>query len=319
MRLFTAILSAFAACCVACQDLQAAIVTSGYSLQQYASVTDPRALSFDASGNLYAGRDNFGSGGGFGDAIQILLVAPDLSVSPFGSAIADPDLLIVDRTGSITGFAGSVIVGGSGGSGTTKLSAIHPDQSTVQLLNTNQLSDVNGLAFNSLNQLVIGDGLGLSLYDGTSITRLASLSVAVDSIGVDSTDRIFATTTDNTLKIFSSTGTLLDDSFVSGRYLRFAFGQGGGFGTDLYGVDQLTGELVHLSTSGDVDVIGSGFGNSFVTFGNDGAMYVSEFDNDRVLRIQAVPEPTSLAIWGGIGLIGLVAGWRRKQRIQQRK
>lgn len=247
-----------------------------------------------------------------GDAVRIHVVAPDRSVSQFGSAIPDPDLVIVDQNGTITGTAGSVIVGGSGGSGTTKLTAIRPDQFTFQLLNTSLLSDVNGLAFNSQNELVIGDDLGLSLYNGTTLTRLTTLSgVAVDSIGIDSSDKIFATATDNTLKVFSATGSLLDGSFVSGRYLRFAFAQGGGFGNDLYGVDQLTGELVRVSQSGTVTVIGSGFGNSFVTFGGDGAMYVSEFDNDRVLRIQAVPEPASLLIWGGIGLAGLVVGWRR--------
>jgi hypothetical protein len=186
MNRFAVAVFVFVAGLIACQNSDAGIVSPGYTIQQYSSVTDPRALSFDVDGNLYTGRDNVGSGGGLGDAVQILRVAPDLTVSPFGSSIADPDLVIVDRSGSITGLPGSVIVGGSGGSGTTVLSAIFPNQSTSQLLNTNLLADVNGLAFTSQGKLIIGDGVGLSQFDGTTLTRIATLpGVAVDAIGVD--------------------------------------------------------------------------------------------------------------------------------------
>jgi hypothetical protein len=289
-------------------SLDAAVVIPGYTLNEYTNVTDPRAMSFDASGNLYVGRDNVGSGGGFSDPVQIQRVATDRSVSPFGSPISDPDLVIVDLSGAITGVAGSVIVGGGSGGGTGPLTAIHPDGSMVQLQVTGVLSDVNGMALNSQGQLIIGDDVGLARYADNTLTRLVSLpGTRIDVIDVDSTDRVFATSTDNTLKIFAADGTLLDGSFVTNRYLRFAFGNGGAFGDDLYGIDQLTGELVHVSDSGSIDVIGSGFGNTFLTFGNDGGMYVSDFDNDRILQITPVPEPSGLANW--IVALAMVGIW----------
>lgn len=52
MRNSLAIMAAFTAAFVACQSVNAAIVISGFTLEQYAGVTDPRAIAFDSSGNL---------------------------------------------------------------------------------------------------------------------------------------------------------------------------------------------------------------------------------------------------------------------------
>jgi hypothetical protein len=162
-------------------------------------------------------------------------------------------------------------------------------------------------------RLIIGDDFGVASYSGGSLSRLVLLTgLKVDVVGVDSNDLIFATVTDNTVKKFSPSGVLLDDDFVTGRYLRFAFGPGGEFGTDLYGVDMLSGELVRVNNAGNVAVIGSGFSNSFVTFGTDGALYISEFEKDRILRVDTVPEPSTLTTWALclflLSLLGLFRG-----------
>jgi hypothetical protein len=39
------------------------------------------------------------------------------------------------------------------------------------------------------------------------------------------------------------------------------------------------------------------------------------FSHDGDGDVNVVPEPTAMLIWGGIGLAGLVAGWRRKKRV----
>jgi len=108
-------------------------VVLGYSVQVYASVTDPVRLAFDPSGNLFVGRDKVGSGSpSNGDPVKIHRVAPGGSpVVEYGNAeISDPDSVIFDESGMISGVAGTVLVGGSGepyGNG-QQLVAIHPDE-----------------------------------------------------------------------------------------------------------------------------------------------------------------------------------------------
>jgi hypothetical protein len=62
--------------------------------------------------------------------------------------------------------------------------------------------------------------------------------------------------------------------------------------TDVFTVNA-SSELVRIDMLGDATVIGTGFGSATdMEFGADGALYVSEFANDQVLRISvasAVP------------------------------
>jgi hypothetical protein len=79
----------------------------------YANITDPQHLAFAGDGTLYVGRDAFGSGGGYYDAVKIWRLGPGgRPVEEFGrTAIADPDAVIVDRTGAVSGMPGAVLVG----------------------------------------------------------------------------------------------------------------------------------------------------------------------------------------------------------------
>src|SRR5262245_62737270 len=110
----------------------------GYQVSVYSSVTDPMRLSFDrATGTLYAGRDNSGSGGGNADPVKIHRIAPGGSpVTEYGTtAVRDPDAVLVDSAGTASeGAAGSVIVGGVDPFGNNGvLTAIRPDQSVVTI------------------------------------------------------------------------------------------------------------------------------------------------------------------------------------------
>ena len=54
--------------------------------------------------------------------------------------------------------------------------------------------------------------------------------------------------------------------------------------------------------------------NGDICFGPDGALYISEGTNDRILRMTPIPEPSTLALlfMGTIGLLG--HAWRRRRR-----
>ena len=98
----------------------------------YAVVPDPESLSFAADGTLYAGRDNSGSGGGYTDAVKIHRVAAGgVPVIEFGNvAVRDPDVVIVDWAGVVSGTTGAVLVGGDSPG---KISKIAPDGTVTTL------------------------------------------------------------------------------------------------------------------------------------------------------------------------------------------
>lgn len=115
------------------------------------------------------------------------------------------------------------------------------------------------------------------------------------SIAIDDDNRIFVALADGTIRIHNADGSLADSAFATGlaagldTYL--AFGPGaGGFGKALY---VLSGpELLRFDRHGKATRIGTGFdvgpasGTGFV-FGPDHALYVSEFNKNRIIRIAA--------------------------------
>ena len=62
--------------------LRAQPIVTNAAVSVHAVVTDPLSLSFGADGALYTGRDNSGSGGGYGDAVKIHRIAPGGSPVP---------------------------------------------------------------------------------------------------------------------------------------------------------------------------------------------------------------------------------------------
>ena len=303
---------------VAPMPASAGFVVAGFNLASYASVDDPTSLTFDAGGVLFTGRDNSGSGGGFGDAVRIHVVAAGGGVGvEFGtSTITDPDTVTIDLLGSITGIPGSVLVGGGTGTGSTRLSSVSPGGTVSEVFTTTLLSDINAMAVDSTGRLLLGDDTGIHVTTGGPPTGLVGLGgPRAASLAVDSLDRIFVATTDDAIRIYNSDGTLHDGAFYSGSgVLSLAFGNGGAFGHDLYAINTVSGELLRFTSLGLPTVLGTGFNGDHLAFGPDHNLYIAEFDNDRILRVSAVPEPISIAMWLPAGLITCVAGLHRRGR-----
>ncbi len=160
------------------------------------------------------------------------------------------------------------------------------------------------------------------MTDGSAPTVIDSFGTFKSSIVVvDPSDRIFTVVTDGTVKLYDSSGALVDDMFATGSVTALAYADSSSlFDEGLYGL--IDGDLVRFDGGGVQTDLGTIFSDasqqtgSRFAFGPDGALYVSYPLGDQVLRItpanQPVPEPSSFLTFAGLGLcIGLIGRRRR--------
>jgi hypothetical protein len=254
-------------------------VCAGFSVGIYSQVDEPMKLAFGRDGALYVGRQ---------PGVRIHRVAPwGRSVAEFGPPMVDPDAVLVDIKGVISGVRNSVLVGGGG-----IIAAIFEDQTSRVIFNSG-FADVDDMQFDRRGRLIFSDDAPQVLVStGSTPTVLFSLPSRPGSIAIDDDNRIFVALADGTIRIYNPDGTLADSAFASGlagldTYL--AFGPGpGGFGRALYVLNG--SDLLRFNTRGNATRIGSGFsvgpssGTGFV-FGPDHALYVSDYPNNRILRV----------------------------------
>ncbi|MBI4323642.1 MAG: immunoglobulin domain-containing protein, partial [Chloroflexi bacterium] len=272
----------------------------------YARVTDPERITFAPDGTRYAGRDASGSGGGSSDAVKISRIAPGgTPVSAFGNAsIADPDAVAYDASGAITGTPGALIVGGetAAGSGQGQLSRISPDGIVTSFFGpSSSMINPSDFVFDSSGRLLFSDLFGGKVWRMTNATPVALVSGLTEPsmIAVDALGRIVLSFSgEERLRLYSATGILLSNNFVTARSgSPLARGPGGMWGTGIYYLDP-NGKLISVDTNGIKTSAGSGFEDFDIEdleFGPDGALYASDFDNDRIFRFAqpAVPNATT--------------------------
>ena len=297
-------------------------VVPGFNVEVYANVTDPRRLTFDNSGNLFVGRDNAGSGGHNQDPVRIHRVAIGGSpVAEYGNdPIDDPDAVLFDPTGAISGSPGSILVGGRRLSDEVgRISAILPDESVADLLSVGHGTNPIDMAFDSTDRLIFADSNQpgrILASTGVEITELYNFGSErrAGALAVDPLDRIFVALDDGTISVHASDGSLLDPGFATGLAAdtALAFGPGGAFGNELY--IQSDGSLLRYDDLGNSTIVGTGFESvslGGIEFGPDGSLYVSEFLSDQVLRV-AIPEPSALVLLS-MGAVALLAYARRRR------
>ena len=253
----------------------------------YAVVPDPESISFGADGALYAGRDNSGSGGGYSDAVKIHRVAPGgAPVAPFGNAaVTDPDALIVDVAGVVSGVAGSVLVGGDSPG---KISRITPDGTVTTLFGpSSDYANPSGFAFDLSGRLLFTTYDNGRVYASSGGAPVLLFALAhCNYLEVDAQNRIVVNSADETrLRLYTAGGVLSNANFAAVKAgTPLARARGGVWGADIYAVGT-GGALLRVGSDGAVASVGSGFATvSDLRFGPDGALYASEFSNDRVYR-----------------------------------
>ena len=273
----------------------------GYQVHVYANVTDPVMLSFDSAGTLYAGRDANGSGGGSGDPVKVHKVGPGGSpVIEWGAnSIDDPDSVVVDETGVISGVPGSVLVGGMRyNTAIGEIHAVRPDQSVVLLYSSTQFQNVMEMKFDSTNRLVFasigysGNPSGVFVSTGSAPTRLFSLPFDPFGLAFDAANNIYVSCADGKVRVYSAAGSLINGNYATlASWAAIEFGVGGALGADLFALEIDTGNIERIDGQGNASLFGTGFATDTgdLAFGPDGALYAGVFSQDIIYRITPAP------------------------------
>lgn len=255
-------------------------VSAPYHITVYAHVPEPMKLSFAPDGTLYVGRQ---------PGLRIHRVGPGgRSVAEFGPPMTDPDAVLVDATARFGRYKFAVLVGGGG-----ILSAIFANETASVVFNTG-FDDVDDMKFDRQGRLIFSDDRPRVLSStGAPPTVLFETPTRPGSIAIDARNRIFVALADGTIRIYGPDGRLVDDAFATGlagldTYLAFPGAGSAARSAPLYVLSGTT--LLRFNPGGKARMIGTGFvpgpssGTGFV-FGPDGALYVSDYYANRVLRI----------------------------------
>ncbi|NEQ42484.1 MAG: tandem-95 repeat protein [Leptolyngbya sp. SIOISBB] len=287
------------------QDRNANLPTlQGFEASIYANVTDPTELTFAPDGTLYVGRDNSGSNGGFHDAVKVTRVGPRATtVTEYGSqAIDDPDTVLFDRYGQFSGTPSALLVGGINEALTdSRIRAILPDESVQTVFGFSpELGNITSLKIDTSGRLIFGNvhtGEVLTSDGGFPQVLFTIPGEIGSNIAIDQDNQIYVGDRNGTVRIYSSEGELVNDNFITGLQgtYNIQFAKGGIWGDSLYLTN--SGKFYRVSDDGELTTVGDGFSQSAFlnfNFGPDQALYVTDFDNDQIIRISPTRESLGL-------------------------
>ncbi|MCA8941432.1 MAG: hypothetical protein KDB80_02630, partial [Planctomycetes bacterium] len=262
----------------------------GHTVTQTPNVVDPVELAVSPSGIVFVGRDAIGSGGTSREPARVHRIAQNGTVVEFGPSISDPDAVAFDGAGRFAP-AGSVLVvgctsdGSDGCDGTGTITAIDPTGTASVVAQSAALVNPNEADLAPIGLLIIDDTAdAVFLYDGASVTPL--FAPAPTSIAVAPNGLIYACSSSGRIDVYDDTGALLRARFAmlpAGANLAFA--NGGAFGFDL--VARANSSLFRIDSVGRTTTVTNNLpsGNG-IAFDPSGELLLSDFLNDRVLRIR---------------------------------
>ncbi|MCB9899277.1 MAG: hypothetical protein H6825_14830 [Planctomycetes bacterium] len=303
------------ACALALPAVVRAQSVPGFEVTPYASVTHPVMLSFGPDGTLYAGTDPQASGSTTADFVHSIGFGGSPVTALGNVPTDDPDTILLDVAGTISGVPGSLLVTGLITTTTGRISAIHPDGTVVTLFDSGTWANIVEMKFDLGGRLVFTAKETRSLWTSTggTPTILATLpgSAYPTFFAVDAANRLVVGATDNKIRIYDANGVLVNPSLATvGGLAGLEVGPGGAFGTDVYLIDTVAGTLVRVDAAGTKTVVGTGFATGFgskdIAFGPSGDLFASVNPTNTVLRITPRWDDLGCALAGVAGLPQLV-------------
>ena len=268
----------------------------GFTVETFATPPFPQLLAFGADGVLYAGRDD--NPGGSADPTFVTRITADGVSLPFGlQAIADPDAVVVDTTGMVSGIANAVLVGGLvTNPGPGRVSIIAPDGAVSTLVEALEYGNISELKIDQDQRLLFVSVSGNAVFAGDPGEMPSFLCATAASpiyLAIAPDGRIFTSSNRGIVAVNAADGTVINSSFVlfQGR-ASIEFAEGGGFGNGLLALESNSGILYSVSDEGTKTEIGTGFeGCDDLAIGPCGEVYLSCRLEGKVLRISGPPTP----------------------------
>lgn len=200
---------------------------------------------------------------------------------------------------------------GVDGRGAQQLFTVDMNTGAATVIGTHGIVDLFGIAYDSVNNRMYGTQFarGSSLYEMNMATGAATL---IGNMGTGIGGLTYDSANDRLLGVSDGAGTIfeIDRGTASTTVVANPGGNNdSGFTYDpennLYWNIDWNGNLYSLDPTNSFNrtLVASGLG------AHDGLAYVSDFGGGN----NAVPEPSSIAIWSSILLGGLGLGWRRKR------
>jgi hypothetical protein len=286
-------------------DAQAQTV-SGFRVEPYATVSNPVRISIDTNNVLFAGRNPPASQSGATSIWRIERGGSPVAQSP---NFSDPDAVIVDSRGLISGVSGSVLVGGTIGNGQFRIAAWGPDGATRNVLDYGGI-DINGFAFDPDGRLIIAADAAVYRFDGSQVVGLFSPASRAQSVAVDSGGNFYVALENGNLAVYGSMGQLINNRLANfNNAFQIIVTNEGQFGAGVFALDS---SLWRVQNDGTKISLGTGFvPGSSMAFGPDGSLYVSEFATNRIMRIACKPllssQPQSQSACKGSSVVLTVA------------
>ena len=289
----------------------AAPTVPGFLVENLGNVAFTDKIDVADNGNIYFGQR--GPGGATAAVHPVMINTTGRNAefpTPIGNApIADPDAIVVDIFGDVSGTQGDVIVGGVEG-----IFSIATDGTVTEIYgNIKKINNPTDFAFDASGRLVFTDwnqGQIRAIQPDGSIVKLARTVGRSMNLAFAADGSFFATDDQGNINAFAPNGDRT--AVIAGAWSTIFVGNGSdAWGTSLYAIDTTTGDLVRFDSTLAGETVGSGFTGTFgdAAWSNGGELFLTN-SGTNVLRVgEPIPAPASLAL---IGLGGLVAARRRK-------
>ncbi len=290
------VLALMAAGALGAAPVAAQPIVPGYVVEQFGMLPagyKPYTMSRDAAGSLYFGSDDNNTAG-----VQLMRMGPGGGAAvPFGlTPVYDPDGVIVDASGQISGIPGALLVMSSsfaGGEGILRKVLQNGEVSTV-VSPTAVLNNGDAMAFDSLNRLYVNVSPNQTIARCTGAVPAVFIStpanVGTGILAIDDQDRLMVACSDGAVRRYTTAGALDATISVGTGVTSVAWAGSSPWGPSAYGMDSPNGVLKRIDASGTTQTVGTGFGAVYaILFSPDGDLFAANYDTGIVYRVKCPP------------------------------